>query len=173
MAPSGRDEQLSTASFCTEDSGASLQYGDWKTNHHFRIRIFKKDTGDTRESSSIYISKHLLEEEAHLVIYDPKVNPEQIRYDLTDREVLRDAADYDRLVKIAPDPYSAVDGSHAVVLCTEWDEFVSLDYERIFQKMEKPAWVFDGRLLLDHAKLVEIGFNVEVLGKVIKQPTSK
>lgn len=134
---------------------------------------FKKNTGDTRESSSIYISKHLLEEEAQLVIYDPKVNPEQIRYDLTDREILRDASDYDRLVKIAPDPYSAVEGSHAVVLCTEWDEFVGLDYEKIFRKMEKPAWVFDGRLILDHAKLVEIGFNVEVIGKVINQPPSR
>ena len=56
---------------------------------------FKKNTGDTRESSSIYISKHLLDEEAELVIYDPKVDPEQIRQDLTNPGILRKPADYD------------------------------------------------------------------------------
>ena len=67
---------------------------------------FKKNTGDTRESSSIYISKHLLEEEANLVIYDPKVDPKQIQTDLVDPEILRDPSDFNRLVKIASDPYS-------------------------------------------------------------------
>lgn len=129
---------------------------------------FKKDTGDTRESSSIYISKHLLEEKAHLVIYDPKVDPAQIRMDLTDPEILQDPADFDRLVTISSDPYDAVEGSHALIVCTEWDEFVTLDYEKIYSKMLKPAFVFDGRLILDKDRLLEIGFQVEVIGKVVK-----
>ena len=131
---------------------------------------FKKDTGDTRESSSIYISKHLLEERAKLVIYDPKVDPAQIRHDLTDPEILKDPADYDRLVTISSDPYSAVEDAHAIVVCTEWDEFVTLDYKKIYEKMMKPAYIFDGRLILDYEELVKIGFHVEVIGKVVKPP---
>lgn len=128
---------------------------------------FKKNTGDTRESSSIYVSKHLLEEEAELVIYDPKVDPRQIRQDLTDPEILRQPADYDRLVTVVSDPYTAVQGAHAIVVCTEWDEFVTLDYQKIYDMMQKPAFIFDGRLILDHERLTAIGFHVEAVGKVI------
>ena len=127
---------------------------------------FKKDTGDTRESSSIYITKHLLDEAAHIVIYDPKVQHEQIRMDLTDPSILPDPQQFDKLVTIATDPYTAVEGAHAIVICTEWDEFTTLDYTRIFTSMLKPAFIFDGRLILDHEKLMKIGFQVEVVGKV-------
>lgn len=127
---------------------------------------YKKNTGDTRESSSIYVCKHLLDEEAQIVIYDPKVDKEQIKLDLTEPSIMSDKGRYDRLVSIAPDPYSAVQDAHAVVVCTEWDEFVTLDYEKIFNIMQKPAFVFDGRLILDHSKLLKIGFQVEVIGKV-------
>ena len=133
---------------------------------------FKKNTGDTRESSSLYVSKHLLEEEASLVIYDPKVDPEQIRFDLSDCDVFNSPADFDKYVKIASDPYKAAEGSHAIVLCTEWDEFVTLDYQRIYELMQKPAFIFDGRLILDHKRLTEIGFEVEAVGKVIPRPKS-
>lgn len=128
---------------------------------------YKKNTGDTRESSSIYICKHLLDEEAKVVIYDPKVETQQIKMDLTDPGIMNDASRFDRLVSIAPDPYSAVQGAHAIVICTEWDEFVSLDYQTIYNSMQKPAFIFDGRLILDHARLVQIGFQVEVIGKVV------
>ena len=133
---------------------------------------FKKNTGDTRESSSIYISKHLLDEEAEIVVYDPKVNHEQIRRDLTDPAVFSDPTQFDRLVTIAPDPYTAATGAHAVMICTEWDEFVTLDYKRVFEVMKKPAFVFDGRLILNHAKLVDIGFQVEAIGKVVPNGSS-
>lgn len=129
---------------------------------------FKKNTGDTRESSSIYVSKHLLDEEARVVIYDPKVEEAQIRMDLTNPGIMNDASRFERLVSIASDPYSAVQGAHAIVVCTEWDEFVTLDYQRIYNSMQKPAFVFDGRLILDHSKLVKIGFQVEAIGKVVK-----
>ena len=128
---------------------------------------YKKNTGDTRESSSIYICKHLLDEEAQVVIYDPKVEKQQIEMDLTDPMIMSDASRFDRLVTIASDPYSAVQGAHAIIICTEWDEFITLDYQKIFDSMQKPAFIFDGRLILDHAKLIDIGFQVEVIGKVI------
>ena len=130
---------------------------------------FKKNTSDTRESSSIYICKHLLEEAARVVIYDPKVEHEQIKMDLTNPSLLSDPNAFDKLVTIETDPYKAVEGAHALVVCTEWDEFVTLDYDKVYMNMEKPAYIFDGRLILDHEKLTKIGFQVEVIGKIIQQ----
>lgn len=133
---------------------------------------FKKNTTDTRESSSIYICKHLLDEAAHVVIYDPKVEHEQIRMDLTTSGIMQDPNQFDKLVSIATDPFQAVEGAHAIVVCTEWDEFVTLDYQRVYDSMQKPAFVFDGRLILDHDKLCKIGFQVEAIGKVIRSQES-
>eukprot|EP00055_Hartaetosiga_balthica_P007845 m.27717 g.27717 ORF g.27717 m.27717 type:complete len:467 (+) comp5974_c0_seq1:43-1443(+) len=127
---------------------------------------FKKDTGDTRESASIYVSQHLMDEGAHLAIYDPKVKHGQILRDLKSVS----AANPDRvekLVTLHTDPYEAMDSAHAIVILTEWDEFKDYDYEKVYESMPKPAYIFDGRLLLNHKKLVEVGFLVEVIGKVV------
>ena len=133
---------------------------------------FKKNTSDTRESSSIYICKHLLDEAAQVVIYDPKVQHAQIRMDLTNPDIMQDPSQFEKLVSITTDPYQAVEGAYALVICTEWDEFVTLDYQRIYKNMQKPAFVFDGRLILDHAKLSKIGFQVEAIGKLIRSQDS-
>ncbi|KAJ7407795.1 UDP-glucose 6-dehydrogenase [Pitangus sulphuratus] len=129
---------------------------------------FKKDTGDTRESSSIYISKYLMDEGAKLHIYDPKVPKEQIILDLSHPGVSEDNQ-VSRLVTISQDPYEACDGAHALVICTEWDMFKELDYERIHKKMLKPAFIFDGRRVLDdlHNELQVIGFQIETIGKKV------
>ena len=132
---------------------------------------FKKNTGDTRESSSIYICKHLLDEQARLAIYDPKVDPQQINIDLRHPTISEDPSRVDRLVRVVADPYAAAEGSHALVIMTEWDEFKTLDYSRIYRSMVKPAFVFDGRLILDHGQLRDIGFTVDVVGKqAVDQP---
>lgn len=133
---------------------------------------FKKDTGDTRESSAIYVAKYLLEEEANIVIYDPKVSEEQIRHDISDSPCFSSPSDFDHYVTMVHDPYEAARNSHALVICTEWDEFVSLDYKKIYELMEKPAFIFDGRLILDHKKLIEIGFQVEAVGKALNGTSS-
>ncbi|KAJ8266120.1 hypothetical protein GJAV_G00126150 [Gymnothorax javanicus] len=129
---------------------------------------FKKDTGDTRESSTIYISKYLMDEGAHLHIYDPKVKKEQIVQDLTQGE---DPSRVSRLVTVSADPYDACEGAHAIVICTEWDMFKELDYDRIYAAMLKPAFIFDGRRILDglHDQLQNTGFQVETIGKRVKQ----
>lgn len=85
---------------------------------------FKKNTGDTRETAAITVCKTLLEEGAKLDIYDPKVEPEQIIDDLTHPSVTESPEDVRKAVQIHSDPYSAVRGTHALVICTEWDEFV-------------------------------------------------
>uniref|UniRef100_A0A8D0G1A9 UDP-glucose 6-dehydrogenase n=1 Tax=Sphenodon punctatus TaxID=8508 RepID=A0A8D0G1A9_SPHPU len=133
---------------------------------------FKKDTGDTRESSSIYISKYLMDEGAQLYIYDPKVKKEQIMQDLAQSSTVTDGMERGlSLVSIASDPYEACDNAHAIVICTEWDVFKELDYEKIYKAMLKPAFIFDGRRILDslHDRLQQLGFQVETIGKKISQ----
>ncbi|BFZ24398.1 hypothetical protein BsWGS_27437 [Bradybaena similaris] len=134
---------------------------------------FKKDTGDSRESSAIYVSKYLMEEGAELRIYDPKVPSDQIIRDLSSADVTEQPEKVPDLVTICPDAYSAADGSHALVICTEWDEFQNLDYQTIYSKMLKPAFIFDGRLLLNHQELMDIGFKVETIGKRLSRSHSK
>ena len=119
---------------------------------------FKKDTNDTRESAAIYVCRDLLQEQAHLAIYDPKAPAEQIHADLAP------VADCSA-IEICDDAYRAVEGAHAVAIMTEWDEFAELDFERLYDSMLKPAFIFDGRNILDLEKLREIGFRAEGIGK--------
>jgi UDPglucose 6-dehydrogenase len=127
---------------------------------------FKKDTGDTRESPSIDICRYLLEEGAQLHIYDPKVTRQQVTADLVDSAVSQESYEESQgLVHVCQGPYEAVEGSHAIVLCTEWDEFLLYDYQKIYDKMLKPAYIFDGRKILNQEKLEGIGFHCEIIGK--------
>jgi len=126
---------------------------------------FKKDTGDTRETAAVYVSRHLLEERACLAIYDPKVPESQVYSDFAYYGVPDGISDVKTLTEVNGDAYEACDGAHALAILTEWDEFKSLDYQRIYDSMQKPAFVFDGRNILDHAALREIGFEVYAIGK--------
>ncbi len=119
---------------------------------------FKKDTNDTRESAAIYVCQDLLEERASLSIYDPKVTTAQMCTDLG-----IDPASPN--VEFATSAEQAAQGAHALLVLTEWDEFRKLDFDAIYKSMVKPAWIFDGRSLLDHKKLREIGFKVYSIGK--------
>lgn len=130
---------------------------------------FKKNTGDTRESPAICVCKYLLEEGARLNIYDPRVEHKQIIQDLTTPGASKESDRVLELITIHDDPYSAATGAHALVVCTEWDEFLELDYKRMYQNMLKPAFVFDGRKFLDHDRLLSIGFHVETIGKRISR----
>ena len=76
-----------------------------------------------------------------------------------------DLKGYNNLIEYEEDPYRAAHKSHAIAVLTEWDIYKELDYEKIYEEMEKPAFIFDGRNILDHQKLFEIGFNVYPLGK--------
>lgn len=129
---------------------------------------FKKNTGDTRESPSITITQHLMEERAHIFIYDPKVEFEDIMLELKSPHISSNPADVDKFVNVCSDAYEAANNAHAIVVCTEWDEFMEYDYNRIFQNMLKPAFIFDGRNFLDHTSLKEIGFIVETIGKRLR-----
>lgn len=125
---------------------------------------FKKDTNDTRESAAIYVADDLLEEQANVSVYDPKVKPHQMYNDL-DYLGSRTAEENQQLLSITEDPYEACKGAHAIAILTEWDEFKTYDWQRIYDTMQKPAFLFDGRSLLDKDQLNEIGFNVYTIGK--------
>lgn len=126
---------------------------------------FKKDTGDTRESSAITVCQYLLEEGAQVTIYDPKVPEAQMWKDLS--MVCDDMERVKPLVTISHDPYEAVKDAHAVAICTEWDEFKTYDFAKIYASMLKPAFCFDGRSILDHEHLMDLGFRVHCIGKVL------
>jgi len=116
---------------------------------------FKANTGDTRESPAICISKRLVNEQAEVVITDPKAL----------KNAQRDLKDLDGKVSYTRDPYEAAVGCHAIAMMTEWDLYQTLDYDQIYLSMTKPAFIFDGRNILNHQKLFEIGFNVYPIGK--------
>ena len=122
---------------------------------------FKKDTNDTRESPATYVGRDLLEEQAKLTIFDPKVSPSQMYFDLQADE----GTDRRDQIEVSTDPYEAAKGAHALAILTEWDLFASLDYQKIYDSMMKPAFVFDGRNVADHKKLSEIGFTVYSIGR--------
>ena len=124
---------------------------------------FKKDTNDTRESAAIYVANDLLTEQAEISVFDPKVETTQIQLDLNYLATRSEAANAQG-VQSASDPYQACEGAHAIAVLTEWDEFKSYDWQRIYAGMLKPAFIFDGRNVLDKAALEKIGFSYQGIG---------
>ncbi len=130
---------------------------------------FKKDTNDTRETAAMYVASILLQDKAEIHVYDPKVSKQQIysdliyltelkHHDLSEEEIRTRVFVYD-------EAYKALDKAHAVAILTEWDEFINYDWQKIYNNMLKPAFVFDGRNILNSKKLQELGFNVWQIGK--------
>jgi UDPglucose 6-dehydrogenase len=116
---------------------------------------FKAHTNDTRESPALEVCRALLEEQARLVMTDPHAL----------ENACLDLKELATGVTFEPDPYIAAKEAHAIAILTEWPQYTELDYEKIYRSMVKPAFLFDGRNLLDHKKLYDIGFNVYPIGK--------
>lgn len=154
-----------------------VQINEWQT-HRFVARMlehmfntiagkriavfgfaFKANTGDTRESPANLVVRDLLEEQAHPVVTDPKAIP----------DAKRDLKDVLDKVLFVEDEYKAAEKAHAVVICTEWQQYSKLDWQRIYDNMEKPAFIFDGRNILDAGALRQIGFEVISVGKGIAE----
>ena len=124
---------------------------------------FKKDTNDTRESAAIYVADDLINEHANIAVYDPKVSSKKIMDDLNYLET-RSVKDNNNNVKSYTDPYEACQDAHAIAVLTEWDEFKTYDWQRIYDAMKKPAFIFDGRNLLNAKELETIGFVYQGVG---------
>ncbi len=136
-------------------SGKKITFYGW---------AFKKDTNDTRESAAIYVADALIEEQAEIYVYDPKVSKVQMLTDLN-RLGTRTEEENERYLKVLSDPYQAAEEAHAIAILTEWDQFKLLDYQKIYTLMLKPAFVFDGRRIIDKASLNRIGFKTYKLGE--------
>jgi len=135
-------------------SGKTIAFLGW---------AFKKDTNDTRESAAIYVADMLIEEQATIKVYDPKVTASQMLHDL-DYLNTRSQKENVTYLQTNEDPYKALEDAHAVAILTEWDEFTSYNWQAIYDSMQKPAFVFDGRNILDKQKLEAIGFVYKAIG---------
>lgn len=136
-------------------SGKKIAFYGW---------AFKKDTNDTRESAAIFVADALLDEQAEIVVYDPKVPAEQIYADL-DYLNTRSPEENRRLLKVVNNPLEASNEAHAIAILTEWDEFKTFDWADIYKKMLKPAFIFDGRRLLDQETMKGHGFDYYKIGQ--------
>ncbi len=124
---------------------------------------FKKDTNDTRESPAIYVADDLLDEQAIITVYDPKVTQTQIHSDVNYLNSRSELENKNGLT-ILDNPYDVCQDSHAIVILTEWSEFTSYDWQKIYDQMQKPAFVFDGRNVLDKKVMEKIGFVYQAIG---------
>ncbi|MDC1259577.1 nucleotide sugar dehydrogenase [Flavobacteriaceae bacterium] len=124
---------------------------------------FKKNTNDTRESAAIKIADNLLNEQANVSVFDPKVVEEKIYADL-DYLKTRSVEENKSLLKINNDPYAACNNAHAIAVLTEWDEFKDYDWVKIYNHMQKPAFIFDGRGILNKNEIEDIGFTYYKIG---------
>ena len=152
--------QIQKALFNTVN-GKTIAFWGW---------AFKKDTNDTRESAAIYVSDQLLSEGAEIVVYDPKVTLERMHMDLQTLWEFRGESQLEvqeklSNLKIANSAQAACNKAHALAVITEWDAFKTQDFNEIYQQMEKPAFVFDGRKILDYNQLQSIGFTAYEIGK--------
>lgn len=128
---------------------------------------FKKDTGDTRETAAAFICRDFVDEMAKVHVYDPQVSREvmlqEFKYTLNLSDESKPGfSDY---IITETDPYKAAEGAHAICVVTEWNEFKTLDYQKLFDSMSKPAFIFDGRNIVDAKALRDIGFHVYMIGK--------
>ena len=124
---------------------------------------FKKDTNDTRESAAIYVADDLINEQAKISVFDPKVSKNKMLSDLDYLET-RASGDNRDAISVFDNAYDACIGAHAIAILTEWDEFTTYDWKKIYDSMHKPAFIFDGRNILNAKQLETIGFVYRGIG---------
>ena len=131
---------------------------------------FKANTNDTRESPAISICKDLLEEGAYLTIHDPKVSRDQISIDL-DMEPIKESINKpENLTKregqwsYVIDFNSSFKGADAVVILTEWSDYINIKWSEISKKMRRPSWVFDTRSITNISEIKESKINIWRIG---------
>ena len=122
---------------------------------------FKANTNDTRESASITICRDLLEEGAFLSINDPKVSKEQIELDLKSKSLTSinysEKTDFFSLEgqwSFEKDIYKSAHNSDAILILTEWENYLNIDWNKISENMRKPSWVFDARSILNPEEII-------------------
>ena len=105
----------------------------------------------------------MINEQANIALYDPKVTYQQMLSDI-DYLATRSSTNNEKHITSFENPYEACENSHAIAILTEWDEYKNYDWQKIYDSMLKPAFVFDGRNLLDAHKMRDIGFVYKSIG---------
>ena len=131
---------------------------------------FKADTGDTRETPAGEVVRMLFQEHARIAITDPKAldNAKIDLADLIKSQTDCDSTDFAHrtgTLAFESDPYKAAADADAVLVMTDWKLYPSLDWQKLYNAMRKPALVFDTRNCLESEKLAAIGFRVLNIGK--------
>lgn len=130
---------------------------------------FKKNTNDSRESASIYLAIELIKKGAYITVVDPLSNISKIKNDLSDFLELEDFEDYSSNEFIDKITYNinyfeASKNADAIVISTDYDEFKSYKWDEVYSVVNKPALMFDGRIILNKQKMEKIGFNIYQIG---------
>lgn len=125
---------------------------------------FKKDTNDTRETPAMYVADDLINDMANIYVYDPKVREQQMYADISLLQPDK-VDDCKKQLTMVESAYKACENAHAIAVLTEWDQFIELDWKRIYDSMMKPAFIFDGRNLLKRKDMESIGFKYQGIGK--------
>lgn len=153
-------------------------HGLFNTVNRKKIAVFglafKKDTGDTRDTPAADVCRALMADGAYIAAYDPKVQKADFiaAYNICAAKFRQEAdADLDRQFTMVDKPEKAVAGAHAIIILTEWECFKDYPYDHFFTLMKKPAFIFDGRNILDHKMLLEIGFEVHGVGVPTARPS--
>jgi UDPglucose 6-dehydrogenase len=122
---------------------------------HFALwgLAFKPNTDDIREAPSLSIIDALTKAGSTVSAYDPEAMPNVKRL-IGDK------------IKYAENQYKALEGVDALIIATEWSEFRTPDFDLMAQKLNKYKIVFDGRNLFDVAKMSELGYHYESIGRV-------
>ena len=112
---------------------------------------FKPRTDDIREAPALTLIDQLLAQGAALHVHDPEAMANV-------RDIYGDKLQY------AADPYVALEGVDALVIMTEWKEFVHADFERMRGLMKAPV-IFDGRNIYEPEQMQSAGFNYHSIGR--------
>lgn len=125
---------------------------------HFAIwgLAFKPNTDDIREAPSLYIIKELKRLGATLSVFDPEAM-KNVKKELGNE------------VEYAENQYEALENADALIICTEWNEFRTPDFEKIASKLKNKA-IFDGRNLFNLSTASEHGFYYESVGRKTVKP---
>jgi UDPglucose 6-dehydrogenase len=112
---------------------------------------FKDGTDDVRDSPAIQVIEMLLQEKCQITAFDPAAMDRA-------RQLLGNRISY------APEAYAAAEGADALLILTEWKEFMNLDLARIRHLLRSPI-VLDGRNLFSRAEMAEAGLNYHSIGR--------
>ena len=112
---------------------------------------FKPRTDDIREAPAVTLIEWIVERGGRVIGYD-RVAAENVKAQMDDR------------ITIADDMYEALEGSDALVICTDWDEFKNPDFDLMKKKLKSPI-IFDGRNLFRRPHLETMGFDYISIGR--------